>query len=136
MSMIDYIRNLKRLLDMEEKKHNTETIKELFLNINDRIDSIEYTIVDHRDLLVKLVNQSNQIVKLLSEVQIEDITDEFTDTQMHTKLPQLSDEEMLRIKNMSRLVKEVISKDNDLKELEEELEKVKELITPNQVGEA
>ena len=135
--MIDYIRNLKRLLDMEEEKQSTESVKELFLNINERINSIEYAILDHRDLLAKLVKQSNQIVKFLDGIDVEvDITDEYSDIPMHTKLPELSDEEMMRIKSMSKLVKEVMSKDKDLKEFEEELKKVKKLITPGQIGEA
>ena len=60
MGMIDYIRNLKRLLKMEDKKENINSIEELFINIHNRINHIEDAVVDSRKLMAKLVTQSNQ----------------------------------------------------------------------------
>ena len=139
MGMIDYIRNLKRLLKMEDKKENINSIEELFINIHNRINHIEDAVVDSRKLMAKLVTQSNQIVKFLSSLEIEDVDEEMLESSYKFKvspessLPPMSEKSYKHIKE---LIDEFMSKNKSLEEFEEEMEKVKKLITPGQVSEA
>ena len=83
----------------------------------------------------KLVKQNNTIVKFLSQIEIEDITDDFEDIGV----PTLSEEEKNRSKKLielKALVNEFMDKQQDLKEFEEELKKHKDKLTPGQVGES
>ena len=81
MSMINYIRNLKRLLQMENKEHNIN-LEELVLAINDKINHIEDAMIDHRELLIKLVKQNNEVVKVLKGIEIEEVSDDEDITDM------------------------------------------------------
>ena len=131
--MIDYIRNLKRIIKMAEKE-NKDSVKELFLNINARIGHIEDAMLDNRDLMLRLVKQSNQIVKFLQTLDIEeDVTDEFP-IKKYDSIP--TENSKSKARSIKELIDEFMSKHKDLKEFEEELKKVKKLITPGQVGEA
>ena len=111
------------------------TIKELLANIDARISHIEDIEADNRDIIIKLVKQGNQIVKFLSNIEIEDITDEFENISS----PPPSQSENLRsnkMKELKELVEEFMDKHKDLEELEEELKKHKDDIVPGKIGEA
>ena len=89
--------------------------------------------------MAKLVTQSNQIVKFLSSLEIEDVDEEMLESSYKFKvspessLPPMSEKSYKHIKE---LIDEFMSKNKSLEEFEEEMEKVKKLITPGQVGEA
>ena len=113
------------------------TLHEILLDIKYRLDHIEDITADDRAVLVKLVKQSNQIVKFLAQIDIEpaDIPG-FDDMQ----LPNTKNEEKSidpeKYKHIKEMVDEFMEKRKDLKELEEELKKHKDKITPGQVGDA
>ena len=60
-------------------KINENTLHEILLMMDARLKHIEDIEADNRDIIIKLVKQGNQIVKFLSKIEIEDITDEFED---------------------------------------------------------
>ena len=129
-------------LDMKKDIKSTDkisegTFHEILLDIKYRLDHIEDITADDRAVLVKLVKQSNQIVKFLAQIDIEpaDIPG-FDDMQ----LPNTKNEEKSidpeKYKHIKEMVDEFMEKRKDLKELEEELKKHKDKITPGQVGDA
>ena len=125
---------------MAKEKHSADkvtenTLHELLSNINARLEHLEDIEADNRDFIIKLVKQGNQIVKFLSNIEIEDVTDDF-DELMTPTLSEADVERSERIQHIKELVEDYMSKQKGLKEFEEELEKVKGEITPGQVGEA
>jgi hypothetical protein len=127
-------------LDMAKKikssdKINDTTLHELLLMMDARLKHIEDIEADNRDIIIKLVKQGNQIVKFLSNIEIEDVTDDFEELTA----PTLSKSEEVRSERMQH-IKEVIEDYMDthkeLKEFEKELRKYKEEITPGTVGES
>ena len=103
--------------------------------IDAKINHIEDMTADNRSVIVKLVKQSNQVIKFLRQIEIEDITDEFEDI---TSTP-LSKEEKGRankMQDLKELVEEFIERHDDLKEFEEELKKHRKDLTPGQIGES
>ena len=112
-----------------------QTIKEMLKMIDAKIEHIEDITADNRAVIIKLVKQSNQIVRFLSNLEIEDITDGFEDITS----PPLSESEKLRsdkMQELKELVNDFMDKQQDLKEFEKELEKNKEKLTPGQIGES
>ena len=112
-----------------------QTIKEMLKMIDAKIEHIEDIEADNRDIIIKLVKQGNQIVKFLSSVDIEDVTDEFE----NITAPPVSEEEKLRsnkMEELKELVEDFMGKQSELKEFEEELEKNKDKLTPGQIGES
>ena len=119
------------------KKHDIskETLTEILLNISDRLNHIEDSSLDTREVLIKLVKQSNEVVKFLRNIEIEDVTDGFDDITS----PLMSESEKLRsnkMQELKELVNDFMDKQKDLKEFEEELEKNKDKLTPGQIGES
>ena len=87
---------------------------------------------DNRALMVKLVKQSNSVVKFLSSVDMEPVGDPFDD--MKLEKDKISKYE--KFKDLKELIDEFMEKRKDLQELEEELKENKEMLTPGQTGEA
>ena len=56
-----------------------QTIKEMLEMIDAKIEHIEDITADNRAIIIKLVKQSNQIVQFLKQIEIEDVTDGFSD---------------------------------------------------------
>ena len=114
-----------------------ESMKEMLEMIDAKIEHIEDITADNRAIIVKLVKQNNQIVQFLKNLEID------IDTEYGIEAPpsfgdsidreELSEKRMLEVKE---ILKEFKSKKEDLKELEEELKKHKDKLTPGQVGEA
>ena len=109
-----------------------DRIESLLKEIDARISHMEDMTADNRAIIVKLVKQTNQIVQYLKELEIsivedENLIDEFS-------LQETPDSN--KLKNLSTLFEEYLSQKGELKELEEELKKHKDNITPGQVGEA
>jgi len=129
------------LFDIYNKEHRRtimakETIKEMLKMIDAKINHIEDMTADHRAIIVKLVTQSNSIVKFLSQLEINDITDEYDDI---SSLPSFDDKLVKnedKTKELKELIEEFKERSESLRELEEELKKHKGDITPGQVGEA
>ena len=112
-----------------------QTIKEMLKMIDAKIEHIEDITADNRAVIIKLVKQSNQIVKFLSNIEIEDITDDFESITS----PPLTESEKLRsnkMEDLKELVEEFMDKHDELKEFEEELEKNKDKLTPGTIGES
>ena len=112
------------------------TLHELLLDIKYRLDHLEDIEADNRTLIVKMIKQGNQIVKFLAQIDIEPIDDKFSDIQ---KLPKIKGDKSVdpkKMKHIKELIDEFMDKRKDLKELEEELKKNKDKITPGQIGEA
>ena len=126
---------------MSTKKVNSSdvlsktTLHELLLMMDARLKHIEDIEADNRDIIIKLVKQSNQIVKFLRQIEIEDITDEFENITS----PSMSESEKLRsnkMQELKELVEEFMERHDDLKEFEEELKKHKDELTPGTIGES
>ena len=111
------------------------TLHEILLDIKYRLDHLEDIEADNRALIVKLIKQGNSIVKFLANIDIEGIDD----TKPIIQLPSTKNEKSMnseRMKQLKELVDEYMDRHKDLKELEEELEKNKDKLTPGQAGEA
>ena len=109
-----------------------QTIKEMLEMIDAKIEHIEDITADNRAVIIKLVKQSNQIVKFLKNLEIE-IQDVY-DSETHSDFTQnISEYKLLELRD---LFDEFNTKKDDLKEFEKELEKNKEKLTPGQIGES
>ena len=115
-------------------KINDTTLHELLLMMDARLKHIEDIEADNRDIIIKLVKQGNQIVKFLSNIEIEDVTSDFENITS----PPISESEKIRsnkMEELKELVEDYMDKHKDLKEFEEELEKNKDKLTPGTIGE-
>ena len=126
---------------MAKEKHSADkitdnTLHELLSNINTRLEHLEDIEADNRDFIIKLVKQGNQIVKFLSKIEIEDVTDDFDELMPPTLSSEADVERSERIQHIKELVEDYMSKQKGLKEFEEELKKHKEEITPGTIGES
>ena len=54
-----------------------EKLYENLQDIDAKITHLEDTTVDIREVMIKLVKQSNQIVKFLNTFEVDDVTDEY-----------------------------------------------------------
>ena len=103
--------------------------------IDAKLNHIEDITADDRTTLIKLVKQTNQIVKFLSSIDVEPYEDEY-DTMT---FPSIKDDKSIdsdKLNSIKELVDEYMTKHKNLKELEKELKKYKDDITPGQIGEA
>lgn len=96
-----------------------ETLHDIIMIMGDRLTHIEDAILDYREILIKLVKQSNQVVSFLK--QLEDY--------LSTKDKSIQD-------GIQDLIYELIERNKNLEELEKELEKNKHNIIPGQIGES
>ena len=124
---------------MAKEKHSADkvtenTLHELLSNINARLEHLEDIEADNRDFIIKLVKQGNQIVKFLSNIELE--VEEDFDELMPPTLSKADEERSERIQHIKELVEEYMSKQKGLKEFEKELKKYKEEITPGTIGES
>ncbi len=116
-----------------------QTIKDILLDIDARIAHIEDMTADHRAVIMKLVKQGNSIVKFLKDLDLEAVNDvEISYEPVKPSIPDLplsttTDEKSISIKE---LIDEYMDRSKALHDLEEELRKNKDDITPGQVGEA
>ena len=125
---------------MKKEKHSgdkisEQTLHEILLDIKYRLNHIEDITADDRSTLIKLVKQTNQIVQFLSQIDIEGYEDEFDDMG----LPVIKEDKSInpkKLKDVQNLIDDFMDKRESLKELEKELKKYKNEITPGQIGEA
>ena len=122
--------------DIDSKDTISEgTLHEILLDIKYRLDHLEDMEADNRALMVKLIKQSNSVVKFLASIDMEPVDSPFGSME----LPSIDKDKIYnseKIKHIKELVDEFMEKRKDLKELEEELNKHKDKITPGQVGES
>ena len=112
-----------------------KVIKEMLENIDIKINHIEDMVADNRTVIIKLVKQNNTIVKFLKELD-SDIHDSYEE-EFGESLPTPSRFiEEHKIKDVQELIDAYMEKNKGLKELEEELEKNKDKITPGLHGES
>ena len=109
-----------------------ETMREMLKMIDAKVSHLEDIQADNRESIIKLVKQTNQIVKFLSKIDIETVDEEIDFPTLSGDTP-IDIERSERLKN---LLDEFMDKKENLKEFEEELKKHKDQLTPGQVGEA
>ena len=120
--------------DIDSKDTISEgTLHEILLDIKYRLEHLEDIEADNRALIVKMIKQGNSFVKFLAQIDIEAADREFGEME----LPPIGKSiESSKIKSLRELIDEFMDKQKDLKELEEELKKNKEMVTPGQIGES
>ena len=102
-------------------------IKKVLEDMSYAINHIEDMMADNRAVIIKLVKQTNQIVKFLKDIQF-DVVEDYDDKY-------LNDDEK-RIIEYRSLLDSIRDQSKDLQEFEEELEKHKDKLTPGQIGES
>tara|TARA_R100000008_G_C3503555_1_gene124962 strand:- start:43 stop:435 length:393 start_codon:yes stop_codon:yes gene_type:complete len=128
-------------LNMKKEKHSgdkisEQTLHEILLDIKYRLNHIEDITADDRAVLVKLVKQTNQIVKFLSNIDIETYEDDYYEDMSFPSIPTNNSKSTNIDKKVSKLIDDFMNKRDSLKELEKELKKHKDMLTPGQIGEA
>ena len=119
-----------------DDKISKQTLHEILLDIKYRLDHLEDIEADNRALIVKVIKQGNSIVKFLAKIDIEPVEDvQFEDMQLPSLNKKDEDREG-RIKSLKELLDEFMERKEGLKELEDELEKYRDEITPGQIGES
>ena len=112
-----------------------ETIKEMLKMIDAKIEHIEDITADNRAVIIKLVKQSNEVVQFLRELNLE--IEEAEKVFSERKFLNVTEKETnKKAVDLKELIDEFMDKRKDLKELEAELKKNKDQITPGQIGEA
>tara|TARA_R100000234_G_C4864820_1_gene120768 strand:- start:98 stop:451 length:354 start_codon:yes stop_codon:yes gene_type:complete len=109
-------------------------IKTLLLDLDSKVSHIEDMEADNRAIIVKLVKQNNQIVEFLKNLEIDIYEDDNLISSKELSIDILDNSE--KIKEVKKLFNMYREKSEDLMELEEELKKIKDQITPGQIGEA
>jgi hypothetical protein len=143
MNILFIIREkIKRLFMKDDKK-----INDILDTMNDRIAHIEDALVDFRKVLIKIASQGNSIVAFLREMEIEEIDDytsekipsfeDFvkTNTSKNKKV-EVTTSSPTSLGKIQEVLETLIEDNKQLKELEKELEKNKDKITPGQFGES
>ena len=124
-------------MEKNKEKHSSDkitesTLHELLSSINARLGHLEDIEADNRAIIIKLVKQGNDIVQFLRNLDIDDVTEEFEEPIPNLSSPKFE----MKYTHIKELVEEFMDKAKDLKELEKELKKHKDEITPGQIGEA
>ena len=122
-----------------ETKNDIETKRNLIEIIQDidfRLTHLEDIEMDNRKFMVKLVKQGNTIVKFLKQFEVEEVDP--SELEIGLGLPPLPEYEdrMERTIAIKDMIDNILERNADLKEFEDELEKHKDKITPGQVGES
>ena len=127
-------------LDMKKEKNSSykiseQTLHEILLDIKYRLDHIEDMEADNRAFIVKLIKQGNSIVRFLAQLDLENVDTGFEGME----LPSLKEDKSFdseRFESSRDLIDEFMEKKMDLQDLEKELKKHKDMLTPGQMGEA
>ena len=125
----------KKTIETTNDKKDKISIVEIIQDIDARLTHLEDIQMDNRELTVKLVKQGNTVVEFLKDFQIEELNSE--DLEIGMSLPPLdgNEERISRTKGMKDLIDDILERQSDLKEFEDELKKHRDKITPGQVGE-
>jgi hypothetical protein len=128
-------------LDMKKDIKSTDniskgTLHEILLDIKYRLDHIEDITADDRATLIKLVKQTNMIVKFLKQVEINDDIEYDKEPSFEPPGITTNQRESKKVVALRELVDEFMERRENLKEFEKELKKNKIMLTPGQIGEA
>ena len=126
---------------MKKEKHSSDiitepTLHEILLDIKYRLEHIEDITADNRSFIIKLIKTNNEIVKFLNDSIHQ--SEEISNKTIEIELPPM-DKKIISSKKMAdlrELIDDYMDKRKDLKELEEELKKNKDMVTPGQIGDA
>ena len=126
----------KKTIETTNDKKDKISIVEIIQDIDSRLTHIEDIYLDNRELIVKLVKQGNTVVEFLKDFQIEELNPE--DLEIGIGLPPLPsyEDRMGRTTAIKEIIDDILDRQSDLKEFEDELKKHKDKITPGQVGES
>tara|TARA_Y100000034_G_C6637407_1_gene278522 strand:+ start:164 stop:544 length:381 start_codon:yes stop_codon:yes gene_type:complete len=116
-------------------KISEQTLHEILLDIKYRLDHIEDMEADNRSFIVKLIKQGNSIVKFLSQIDVEPTGVGFENLEL-SPINENKTISSNRMKHIKEILDEYMDKAKGLKELEEELKKHRDKITPGEVGES
>ena len=123
-----------------DKKIDEKSIYELFINIDDKLTHLEDASADNRALIIKLVKQGNMVIDFLKQFEVSEVPIESISVNDGlSDLPSIIDDEEERagkIQSIREAIDEYVDKHDQLKELEEELKKNKDKLTPGQIGES
>ena len=128
----------KKTIETTNDKKDKISIVQIIQDIDTRLTHLEDMQMDNRELIVKLVKQGNTVVEFLKDFQIEPIDAADLEMEMGMSLPPLdgNEERISRTEGMKALIDDILERQEDLKEFEDELKKHKDKITPGQVGES
>jgi len=119
---------------MAEKE---DKLKKVLQDMSYSLNHLEDIEADNRTFIIKLVKQTNEIVRFLRNLEID--MDEKYEIEAPPSFGEDIDRDELsekRILEVKELLNEFKSKSSALQEFEEELKKHKDKLTPGQVGEA
>ena len=120
----------KEKIKSSSDKITESTLHELLTSINARLGHLEDIEADNRAIIIKLVKQGNDIVTVLKSLELDVLEEE-------EFIPSISSPKyQTKFTHIKELVEEFMDKAKDLKDLEKELKKYKDQITPGQVGES
>ena len=127
-------------INMKKEKHSNDkisesTLHEILMDIKYSLNHLEDIEADNRAIIVKLVKQNNQIVKFLSQIEIEDVTADYDD-MMQSPITEEESEKLKKFETLKDILDTYLSKQKELKEFEKELKKYKAEITPGTIGES
>ena len=127
--------NIKNIETKNDKKDKLSVI-EILRDIDYRLTHIEDIQMDNRELIIKLVKQGNTIVEFLRELETSGLDP--LELESGVNLPTLPDKGDIpeKTKGLKDLLDDILNRQDDLKDFEEELKKHKNKITPGQAGEA
>ena len=126
-------------MNMKKEKHSDDkisegTLHEILMDIKYSLNHLEDIEADNRAIIVKLVKQNNQIVKFLSQIEIEDVSVDYD--MMQSPITEEESEKLKKFETLKDILDTYLSKQKELKEFEKELKKHKDKLTPGQVGES
>jgi|TARA_Y100000310_G_scaffold321752_1_gene379836 hypothetical protein len=108
-------------------------IEEILYRIGNRLQLIEAAVVDNRKLMTRVMEQSNEL--LMGFKHINNLVDFIVpDEELEKELKKIPSP--LYIDNYMDMAKSIYDRMNELRKLEEELEKYKDEITPGTMGES
>ena len=124
---------------MKKEKHSSDKISEqslheILVDIKYSLNHLEDIEADNRAIIVKLVKQNNQIVKFLSQIEIEDVSVDYD--MMQSPITEEESEKLKKFETLKDILDTYLSKQKELKEFEKELKKYKAEITPGTIGES
>jgi len=105
---------------MEDKE-----LYEILMSMDSKLNHMEDTFMDYRDILIKIVNQGNTVVKFLSNFELDSV-DTVVDSEMVSG----------KLKDVAEIINDYSLRFEELQEFEKELEKHKDEITTGQIGES
>ena len=125
----------KKTIETTNDKKDKISIVEIIQDIDARLTHLEDIQMDNRELTVKLVKQGNTVVEFLKDFQIEPV--DMEDLEIGIGFPPSLDNKKTidRTTAIKELIDDILERQSDLKEFEDELKKHRDKITPGQVGE-